>query len=130
MLVLSRRIGQRINIGDDIVVQVTGCRGGIVSIGIIAPDNVQVHRHEIYRKIQDGQTDSLRRPTPAVDARGHEHNRPTTGSTGGATGPLGAILKHHQRTTDPSGSEHRGAGPDAGSDPRRADEAGQPGPDL
>lgn len=53
MLILTRKLGESINIGDEIKVTVLECQGKQVRLGIIAPKNVQVHREEIYDKIQD-----------------------------------------------------------------------------
>ena len=53
MLLLSRNVGQKIMIGDDIVIVVSQIRGQQVSIGIEAPKEVSVHREEIYQRIQD-----------------------------------------------------------------------------
>lgn len=52
MLVLTRKIGQSIVIGDDIEVVVLEVRGEQVRVGIRAPKNVSVHRKEIYEQIQ------------------------------------------------------------------------------
>lgn len=53
MLVLSRRLGENIRIGDDIKVVVLDVKGGQVKLGIDAPQSVQVHRQEIYERIQE-----------------------------------------------------------------------------
>lgn len=52
MLVLTRRIGERLIIGDDIVITIARCRGNQVNIGIDAPKEVSVHREEVYDRIQ------------------------------------------------------------------------------
>ena len=52
MLVLSRRVGKAVNIGDDVTVTVLGISGNQVKIGIDAPKEVPVHREEIYLRIK------------------------------------------------------------------------------
>ena len=51
MLILTRRLGESIIIGEDIVVTILGLKGNQVRIGTDAPKNVSVHREEIKRKI-------------------------------------------------------------------------------
>lgn len=52
MLILSRRVGETLMIGDDIEVTVLGVKGNQVQIGVKAPRDVPVHREEIYERIQ------------------------------------------------------------------------------
>ena len=52
MLILTRRIGEKIMIGEDINVTVLASRGSQVRLGIDAPPRVAVHREEIYLRIQ------------------------------------------------------------------------------
>ena len=52
MLILTRRVGESLIIGDDIVINVLGVKGNQVRIGVDAPKNVTVHREEIYDRIQ------------------------------------------------------------------------------
>jgi len=53
MLILTRKPGEKIMIGDDIVVSVISVKGPQVRLGVDAPSDVEVHREEIYNRIQD-----------------------------------------------------------------------------
>ncbi len=53
MLVLSRKMGESIRVGDSVTVTVLGVARGQVKLGIEAPRELAVHREEIYRRIQD-----------------------------------------------------------------------------
>lgn len=52
MLILTRRVGERLMIGDEISVTVLGVKGNQVRIGVHAPADVSVHREEIYERIR------------------------------------------------------------------------------
>ncbi len=52
MLILTRRVGEAVLIGDDVRVRVLGLKGGQVRLGFAAPRTVAVHREEIYQRIQ------------------------------------------------------------------------------
>jgi carbon storage regulator len=54
MLILTRRVGERLIIGDDVKVTVLGVKGNQVKVGVDAPADVAVHRQEIYERIQAG----------------------------------------------------------------------------
>lgn len=52
MLILTRRVGETLMVGDDVTVTVLGVKGNQVRIGVNAPKDVAVHREEIYQRIQ------------------------------------------------------------------------------
>ncbi len=65
MLILTRKVGETIVINDDIRITILGVKGMQVRIGIDAPKEVQVHREEIYKRIQAG--------SPAPEKEDHNH---------------------------------------------------------
>lgn len=52
MLILTRRVGETLMVGDDVTVTVLGVKGNQVRIGVNAPKEVAVHREEVYQRIQ------------------------------------------------------------------------------
>jgi carbon storage regulator len=66
MLILTRRVGETVMIGDDVTITVLGVKGNQVRVGINAPKHVAVHREEIYERIKrEQQTDEVsEKPTP------------------------------------------------------------------
>lgn len=58
MLILTRRVGETLMIGDEVTVTVLGVKGNQVRVGINAPKDVAVHREEIYERIKAEQSQS------------------------------------------------------------------------
>ena len=61
MLILTRRVGETLMIGDDVTVTVLGVKGNQVRIGVNAPKDIPVHREEIYERIKREQEANARR---------------------------------------------------------------------
>ena len=53
MLILTRKLGEKINIGDDITVTLVEIKGTQVKLGIEAPKTIEIHRQEIYERIRE-----------------------------------------------------------------------------
>lgn len=81
MLILTRRVGETLMIGEDVSVTVLGVKGNQVRIGINAPQDVAVHREEIFQRIQ--------RETRVAGDSG-EGESGSSGAGGGAAGGVAA----------------------------------------
>ncbi len=57
MLILTRRVGESLIIGDNIVINILGVKGNQIRIGVNAPKEISVHREEIYNRIQAEKAD-------------------------------------------------------------------------
>ncbi len=73
MLILTRRVGETVMIGDDVTITVLGVKGNQVRVGINAPKSIAVHREEIYERIKREQQEEShahdrKRPPPSTDA--------------------------------------------------------------
>jgi carbon storage regulator len=68
VLVLTRRPGESVMIGDDVVITVLDVRGDVVRVGIKAPRSIQVHREEVYRELQKANRDAASPNETAVTA--------------------------------------------------------------
>ena len=66
MLVLTRKLGENIRIGDNVKITVLEVRSGQVKLGIEAPPEVKVHREEIYARIQEENRKAAAQPHPPV----------------------------------------------------------------
>jgi carbon storage regulator len=66
MLVLTRKPGEAIVIGDDIEIEIVAIGGGKVRIGVTAPRSTTVHRKEVYVELQDGAADDEAAPDADV----------------------------------------------------------------
>ncbi len=67
MLILTRRVGETLMIGDEVTVTVLGVKGNQVRIGVNAPRDVAVHREEIYERIKREQAEAGHGPAPGTN---------------------------------------------------------------
>ncbi len=66
MLILTRKLGESITIGNEIKITIVDCQGKQVKLGIIAPKDIKVHREEIFEKIQEENKKSAAIPKQAI----------------------------------------------------------------
>ncbi len=76
MLILTRRVGESLMIGDDVSITVLGIKGNQVRLGVNAPKEISVHREEIYQRIQQEKAKGQEEVPSCVGAAGDLH--PTT----------------------------------------------------
>jgi carbon storage regulator len=76
MLILTRRVGETVVIGDEVQVTVLGVKGNQVRLGVTAPRDVSVHRLEIYERIQKEQ--GVPRSSSPARATRNNRDRPFT----------------------------------------------------
>ncbi len=69
MLILTRRVGEKLMIGDDLSISVLRVNGNQVSLGVTAPEDVSIHREEVYEQISQGQGKTK---TVSTDKQGME----------------------------------------------------------
>lgn len=70
MLILTRRTGETLMIGDDVTLTVLGVKGNQVRLGINAPKSVPVHREEIYERIKQEMADAVKDQASSDEPRG------------------------------------------------------------
>lgn len=77
MLILTRRVGEALMIGDDVSITVLGVKGNQVRLGIEAPRSIAVHREEIYRRIKREQAGGGSPQEEAPPGEPHEDPDPS-----------------------------------------------------
>ena len=67
MLILTRRVGESLMVGDEVTITVLGVKGNQVRVGVKAPKEVAVHREEILNRIEEGASEDSRAETGSPD---------------------------------------------------------------
>ena len=67
MLILTRRVGESLMVGDEVTITVLGVKGNQVRVGVKAPKEVAVHREEILNRIEEGASEGLPTKTASSD---------------------------------------------------------------
>lgn len=73
MLILTRRVGETLMVGDNVTLTVLGVKGNQVRIGVNAPKDIPVHREEIYERIQ---REKAQNPEGQHNEHEHHHKSP------------------------------------------------------
>jgi carbon storage regulator len=68
VLILTRRVGENVIVGDDIVISIIEVRGDAVRVGIQAPKSLSVHREEVWRELRNANTQAAATNDAAIDA--------------------------------------------------------------
>ncbi|NGP44936.1 carbon storage regulator CsrA [Bacillaceae bacterium SIJ1] len=71
MLVLTRKLHEAIQIGDDIEVKIVSIDGDQIKLGINAPKHIDIHRREVYVNIQEENTEAVSAPAHLIEALKH-----------------------------------------------------------
>jgi len=90
MLLLTRKLGENIRIGDDVKITIVEVKGNHVKLGIDAPPSVKVHREEIYERIQQENRRAQAQQgggTPRAESPGNGGSTPGAGSGNGLPEP-------------------------------------------
>jgi carbon storage regulator len=74
MLILTRRVGETVMIGNDVTVTVLGVKGNQVRVGVNAPRDVAVHREEIFERIKREEHDGSATARTGVATNGHANS--------------------------------------------------------
>lgn len=116
MLILTRRVGESIVVGDDITVTVFEVRGDAVRIGIDAPRSVQVHREEVYEELKRANEQAVSPSDEAIASLSGALGAPEVANPEAGPGPAGSAPAN----ADPT-SGNRAPAP-------RTPKPGKPGP--
>jgi carbon storage regulator len=76
MLILTRKVGELIRIGDDVTVRVLEVRGSQVRLGVDAPTDVRIFREEVYRAVHRDTADDAAAPAATEPANGSRTGKP------------------------------------------------------
>jgi len=93
MLILTRRVGEKVMIGDNVTVAIIGVKGNQIRIGIRAPKDVTVHRQEIYERIRDASIAGV------YGSRSHRSRSASLQSIPGAASSVGSALRDEHESS-------------------------------